>query len=923
MIDANKVKMDQVIRMQSVVLASFFEARETEVYYLAQSRLVYDVYKHYTVNNPEGLATYRHDYTELNTFFTDLVKGNENLRDAFILSPQGRVMASSHVDSLWIDLSDRMYFIEAMEGKTTISNLLVDRVKGESVLFVATPVYDERGKDAPDAKPIGVMANIIDGVRASGLLRELNVMRLGEVYLIDDLGMIVFHTNKDLIGKSHEEMPLDTFFKFPKKVSDSRFFRETEQQLYVVYHSVENTPWRLVVEQENREIISSAYDALGIMLMITCIVLIVASAVIFKTAKIITSSIVNISQVMRKTTLGDLSVRSQHISNDEIGQLSADLNHMLDELTGAYQEVEAKNEELVATEEELRQNYELLYLQKIELTEAQDKFKLALEGSGAVVWEWDLVSNRFYASDLWEQVTGQPKYDEKITHVVFETLLDLYAQENLMLQFYQNWKKHQETFQYDLNYQDHNDKQKIIQIKGKTVYDLATKPIKVSGTLIDITEENQMKAKIHQLAYTNELTGLPNRTSFISDIKVIIEACETPSFYIMQFDIDNFARVNDSLGHAIGDQLLKLVAERIMSLVNKQVKVYHLSSDEYGVILLEGDTIQPLEALLECIFGLLEVPFEIEGRAFHMSMSMGITMFPTDGNTVNKLIQNVDTAMYAAKKMNRSSYVHYQVVMSENATFKIELEDLLRTAINDNRLFMVYQPQYDLKTQSFESLEALMRLRDLEGNLISPISFIPIAEETGLIIELGYWAFKQVCTVMKKWQRRGVIFKNVSINVSAVQLKQPNFAQELISILDTFDLPAHYIELEITESILIEFDEMEETVIDKLRDYGFKVALDDFGTGYSSLSYLRQLPIETLKIDKSFISNIGVSQKDRELIRQVIGLAKELNLRVIAEGVETEEQYTVLSDYQCDVIQGYYFSKPMSEKEVLDGIKST
>lgn len=913
LIDSNKNEIAQTLEMQSVALTNFFHSREVEVNYLAKSKLVHDAFTHYYAENLNGDLNYQYDYHALNAFFTALIVKNINLRDAFILSPEGRIMASSHPQSLWIDLSDRQYFIDAMDGKTTISNLLVDRVEEESVLFVAAPVYSENGDDEMGTRAIGVIANIIDGVRASEMLRALTDISLGKAYLIDTSGMIIFHTEKDLIGTHHLEPSIDAYFMHTQHAFDSKLFEDTSDKLYVAYHAVENTPWRLVIEQEQRIILSSAYHALRMMIIITLIVLAIAAVMISKFSEIITAPIISLSEIMRQNIIGDLGLRSQHKSDDEIGQLASDFNHMLDELTGAYEEVETQNEELLATEEELRQNYENLFNQKKELTEIQDKFKLALDGSSAVVWEWDLEDSSFYASDLWHKVTGEASHVPKIEHVVFETLIDLYEQERLMTQFYQNWKKHMETISFDIRLEE-----KTFHVKAMTIYDVEGKPLKVSGTLIDITKERQLNMKVHQLAFTNMLTGFSNRTAYITDITQLIMENEVESFSIFQFDIDHFARVNDSLGHIIGDHLLILVAERIKTLISSTLKVYHLSADEYAVIGLAASTLDEIALIIKCIYALFEVPFEIEGRFFHISASMGVTRYPCDGNTVEKLVQNADTAMYAAKKTNRSSYVYYESVMSENATQKIEIEDLLRTAISEERVFMVYQPQFNLETQSFVSAEALMRLKDFDGNVISPLLFIPIAEETGLIIELGYWAFRNVCETFKSWQAMGITFENVSVNVSVVQLKQPNFANELLSILEETGVPAHYIELEITESILLEIDAGSENIIETLRDYGFKVALDDFGTGYSSLSYLRQLPIKTLKIDKSFINNLYDSKKDRELVRQVIGLARELGLRVIAEGVETEEQYVLLAQYQCDVIQGYYFSKPITTHQIID-----
>ena len=921
LINDNKNEIEQTLDIQSIALSNFFHTREVEVKYLAKSKLVNDAYINYFSENPNNDVTYKTDYIALNAYFEDLVANNSALRDAFILSPKGYVMASSEPRSLWIDLSDRQYFIDAMSGKTTISNLLVDRVDGDSVLFVATPIYADN--DDQDTTVIGVMTNIIDGVKASEMLRNLTNISFGKAYLIDQDGMIIFHTTKDLIGTRHVENEIATYFLGTPEISDSKLFKSTQQNLYVAYHTIENTPWRIVIEQNESAILSSAYRALGIMLLIALLVLVIATLIIAKFAKIIAGPIVSLSQVMRQTISGDLSVRSQHLSDDEVGQLAKDLNHMLDELTGAYEEVEAKNEELIATEEELRQNYEQLYAQKIKLSEIQNKYKLALDGSSAVIWEWDLNSNLFFASELWYKLTGRDGYNTKVELVAFEELIDAKEQERLKNQFFFNWRKKIENITFDLTYLSNKGEQLTFHVIATTLYDEEDKPYKVSGTLIDITKEKEMSQKIYQLAFTNSLTGFANRTAFITDITQIIMDQTSKSFSVFQFDIDHFARINDSLGHILGDQLLILVAERLKSLSSDLVKVYHLSADEYALVALELEKLEDINQTLKSIYGLFETPFEIEGRFFYISISMGITKYPYDGLTVERLVQNVDTAMYAAKKTNRSSYVFYESVMSENATRKIEIEDLLRTAIHENRVRMVYQPQFDLKSETFVSAEALMRLEDQNGKLISPLVFIPIAEETGLIVELGYWAFRNVCKTYKAWQEMGISFESVSVNVSVVQLKQSDFIEEILSIIDETGIAPDKIELEITESILLDIDMANENIIDQLKFHGIKVALDDFGTGYSSLSYLRQLAINTLKIDKSFINNLSDSKKDRELVRQVIGLAHELGLKVVAEGVETEEQSQILSQFLCDSIQGFYYSKPIIEREIVSLMKKS
>ena len=909
-----KNNINQVLEMESISLETFFQTRMNEIDYLSKNGMVQTALMDYNAESNND-STFRKDYTTLNNTFYDLVEKSDELRDIFVLTTNGLAISSNNPTALWIDLSDRQYFIDAMNGNKTISNLIANRIDGDSVLFVATPVHDPSSNEI-----IGVMGNIIDLKKASETLRTLVKPDIGDAYLIDESGLIIFHTDSSLIGTRHTCPEIDTYFQNNNlDGTDIQEFQSGKNTYYVASQQIPETPWRLVIEQNMTVILAASKSASRIMFIIAFITLLLTGFITYFYSKTITNPITKLSNTMKQTALGDLSVRSDYHSTNELGLLSDNFNHMLDALASAYLEVELKNEELTTTEEELRNNYEQLAKSEAELSSIQEKYILALKASNDVVWEWEYSSNQFFASDVWRTLTEKETFNKTINVVAFEELVDETEQSILLKLFKEHLKNQSEILTFTFVYQCPSGISKVFLVKGHTQWDYTNNPIKTFGTLIDITFEVESKEKIHNLAFINQISKLPNRLSYMVDIKDSIEKNSSPiiPFSVLQMDIDNFVRINNSLGHSLGDKVLQAFANRLLNLAADNIKVYHLAADEYSLIIygVIDDTV--INTIITNILNLLDNPFIVDNHSIFLSVSIGISIYPNDGLTAEKLFQNADTAMFAVKQSGKKNYAHYTKIMSESVQKKIEMETILRRAIKDNLVHLHYQPQYNSVTKKIVAFEALMRITTENGISISPADFIPIAEETGLIISLGEWVLRESALTCKKWLDLGFDFTHISVNVSGIQLKQSGFSEVASSIIDSTGIERNMIELEITESVLFSIVKDNENELINLSNLGYKIALDDFGTGYSSFSYLRTMPLTTLKIDKSFIDNLATSYKDQELIRQMIDIAHDLGLKVIAEGVETLEQYNFLKNKSCDLIQGYYFSKPLPSDQIV------
>lgn len=444
---------------------------------------------------------------------------------------------------------------------------------------------------------------------------------------------------------------------------------------------------------------------------------------------------------------------------------------------------------------------------------------------------------------------------------------------------------------------------------------------KVAGSYIifkDITEEKRAKEKIKHLAFHDELTGLPNRRMFNQTIARMIEESESRAarFAVMVLDIDRFKMINDSLGHTFGDQFLQEVSSRINQSVEGQgVMLARMGGDEFTLLCRHYDKLETITALAEQIIHTIQVPYRLKDSDFYVSASVGIALFPAHGQDAVQLLKNADTAMYEVKKKGKNGFQYFSTELDRKLLEKIELEGDLRKAIERGELLLHYQPQIRTADSAMIGIEALVRWNHPSRGMLSPGVFVPIAEETGLISDLGTWVLREACRQMRQWHVEGGPLIPISVNLSSQQFHQPRLAEYIMDILEEAGLDPEYLELEITESMMMDAS-ASAGILNKLNEYGIRISLDDFGTGYSSLSYLKMFPIHKVKIDRSFIQDITENENDRAIVATIISMAEHLNMEVIAEGIETKEQLDILTEKDCSKIQGYYFSKPLPANDV-------
>ncbi len=438
-----------------------------------------------------------------------------------------------------------------------------------------------------------------------------------------------------------------------------------------------------------------------------------------------------------------------------------------------------------------------------------------------------------------------------------------------------------------------------------------------------ITEKKLEKSEIKfkKLAYTDTTTELNNRASLIDRLNHLMENSKLMSdtlalFYI---DLDDFKNINDSFGHAVGDQVLRSAADRIKQIFKENLNIYRISGDEFVVILNITDQNTAI-LMAQNLLASFAIPLHLNNQQIINTISIGICLFPKFASDADSLLRNADIAMYKAKQFGKNNYQfcdHHMIKEFEN---KAMLYHQLQSAVMNKEFILMYQPKLSLKTNQLSGLEALIRWKKSDMNLIYPSEFITIAENNGLIIPIGEWVIHSVCSQIKKWQQLGIKISNVAFNVSIKEFSIRDFSSTITKILNEFNLDPGNLEIEITETILMEDSYHNFSSLEYLKSLGLKITIDDFGTGYSSLSYLNSFPIDKLKIDKSFIAQINPQNPEPVIISAIISMAHKLGIQVIAEGVETKMQLDFLKHHQCDEIQGYHFSPPLSDNEIHDFI---
>jgi len=471
----------------------------------------------------------------------------------------------------------------------------------------------------------------------------------------------------------------------------------------------------------------------------------------------------------------------------------------------------------------------------------------------------------------------------------------------------------------DLVYQryDNLGRLRTITVSGRPVFDEGGLFKGYRGTARDITRQREVEEQIRHMAHHDSLTGLPNRVLLYDRMEQLVHRARRSGgrFALLFIDLDRFKNVNDTLGHKVGDRLLRVVAQRIMGCVRESDTVARIGGDEFVVLLSELDTPEGVAHIAQKVLDSLALPFDLDGYELYITPSIGICIYPDDGDDVQTLMSNADAAMYHAKDTGRNNYQFFTRQMSIAAHHRLALENELRHAVDRRQLTVYYQPQVDLRTGEIVGFEALLRWLHPERGMVPPAIFIPLAEETGLINRIGEWVLTQACAQAHAWHEAGYRTLQVAVNCSAHQFRREQYVGSIESTLNQYRLPPGCLELEITESVIMQHTEQVLVRLRELHDMGVQLSLDDFGTGYSSLSYLKRFPIQKLKIDQTFVRDITADPDDAAIVGAIIAMAHSLGLQVMAEGVETRQQLDFLKALKCDQAQGYYFSPPVPADE--------
>lgn len=572
---------------------------------------------------------------------------------------------------------------------------------------------------------------------------------------------------------------------------------------------------------------------------------------------------------------------------------------------------------------EVQSSSQQLQRSENDLHASERRFGQVLKSSLDGYWDWDITGNEIFFSPRYKEQLGFREHELPNLFSSWESRLHPEEREPVLANLDAYLANPTGCWEEKFRLRHKDGSYRWILARAVPSFDNQHMLTKLIGLHIDITDRIHAERKIDFLARYDWLTELPNRSVLIDRIELAIEVAKQKrsQLYLLVLDLDRFKHINDSLGHSAGDKALQIVSSRFSSLIDENNTIARLAGDEFAILIGDVTDVQQIIHLAETLLESLKKPLIIEQQLIYLSTSIGISHFPDDGEESTTLLKNADAAMHWAKSNGRNKFHFYSPELTESAFRQLKLEHGLRQALRQNQLQLYYQPKISLKTGQPLGGEALLRWQHPVDGFISPQDFIPVAEESGLILEIGQWVLHQACKEAAWWRRQGLKFQHVAVNVSGVQVQSSEFAGMVKEILDQTGLPAQLLELEVTENFLMKDAEASAALLGELRQLGISIAIDDFGTGYSSLAYLTRFPVNKLKIDRSFICKACEDSYNAEISRAIIALGHALSMEVVAEGIERQEQMDFLRDKGCDEGQGYLIAKPMAHDEFVAFLK--
>ena len=635
--------------------------------------------------------------------------------------------------------------------------------------------------------------------------------------------------------------------------------------------------------------------------------------------RLATGTLADFSRAMHALARGDLDAAHARVditpvrinTSDEVGDMAVSFNILQAEIGSAAVGLDGAREGLRQARGDLTAANADLGERVTALHRAEEKLSGVLDSIDSVVWSFSLTDNKLlYLNPAAERLYGRPVGDFFADKTLWMSIV--HPGDRLRVRDYRCEQLAAKALTLEYRIVRPDGSERWLEDKARVIRGPGGLPVRIDGVASDISERRSHAVRMAFQANHDALTGLPNRNLLNDRIAQALAQVPRSGRHVavLFLDLDGFKFINDSYGHLFGDVLLRTIAARLEVVVREGDTVARLGGDEFVILLPDLAEAEDSVHVAAKVVEAFKVPISQDGRDLHLSASIGISVFPRDGDSGDLLLQHADVAMYRAKANGRNRFESYSNEMGAQARERTLLESALRVALERNQLELYYQPQFDRARGVIVGMEALLRWHHPELGMVSPARFIPLAEETGLIVPIGEWVLRTACVQAAAWHAAGATGLSMAVNMSATQFQQQDVPALVGSVLRETGFPAQFLELELTESVLMQDTEAAVATVRQLKNLGLRLALDDFGTGYSSLSYLRRFPIDVLKIDQSFTRDVTSDEGAASITRAIIAMARSLNMTTVAEGVETQEQLDRLSTFGCDVMQGYFLGRP-------------
>ena len=719
----------------------------------------------------------------------------------------------------------------------------------------------------------------------------------GHAAIVDQYGRVLAHPVEEWRTTRKDITFLPPVKSMLKQVTGvTQFYTPAMQADMIAGHTyVENSGWGVMIPQPVEELEERAKDVQFIALFITVSGIIVAGFISWWVASFITRPIASVVNSTRVIATGNLTTYLPDIkrfSPVELRQLATSFNKMIDKL-------KIKTEQLIATSEKLEESQRMAHLGN---------------------WELNTTNKEMWWSDEVYRILGisksekTPQLDMFLDSIHLEDKVPFHSE-------FENAIHNSVPFSMDHRVISHEDNQvKYVHQDVVVRSDPHSGLLYVTGTIQDISERKTYEDKLFYQAHYDTITGLPNRELCLDRLNQALSVArrEQQVGAFLLVGLDHFKEINESLGHLAGDRVLKMAGQGLVECVRDNDTVGRLANDEFAIVLANIKEIENIGIVAEKIIKTLSQPLQVDEYEVVVGASIGVSIFPEDTDKSSEILQMADTALHSVKASGRGTYCLFTADMNERVLTRMNLRAELQQALTNNEFYLVYQPILDLQSGEVVSAEALIRWNHPRRGFVPPDQFIPLAEESGLIADIGLWVLQTACAELKSWQQNGRPDMKVSINLSVRQIQLGLTTDAVLDVLNDAGIAAQSVTLEVTESMIMDNVETYTNWMQVLTDAGLNFSLDDFGTGYSSLSYLVNLPVRTIKIDRSFIMNIPNNEKDSTLVRAIISFSQRLGFSLVAEGVENTEHVEYLKQNQCDMVQGYYYSRPLPAAEIAE-----